>query len=194
MHTRRLASFLLGGWIAGSFFVIFIAIQNFQGIDQLLETRLEPLAKLLDKVGRDNARALLRHQAAQLNDHLFQRWEQIQIVLGMVLIGCLIFATHRRMMPILLASLMLAMVVFLEIAISPEIAWLGRGIEFLAPAAAADQGRRLHAMQQIYGATEAAKLIVGGILAAYLFVFRVGPRSRKEVHPVDHADHSHVDG
>ncbi len=198
MHTRRLASFLLGGWMVGSLIVIFVAIHNDTGIDRLLETQVEPAAKLLDQVGRSNARALLRHQAGQLNERVLLRWEQVQIALGLALTGSLVFATHRRLMPILLASLMLVMVVFLHLAISPEIGWLERDIDFLPAGTLAAQVRRLSAMQVVYAATEAAKLVVGGLLAAYLFVFRGRgarlARTLQEVDAVDDPDHSHVDG
>jgi hypothetical protein len=93
-----------------------------------------------------------------------------------------------------LCGLMLALVLFEHFAITPELAYRGRATDFPPGSAVFGAQARVWALGQVYAGLEAVKLVVGGILASYLFVFRTRRRVRKEAGVVDRADHSRVDG
>lgn len=192
MHTRRLAAFLLGGWFAGSLLMVFVATQNFRNVDRVLEAPPPAARTMIDSLGHDPARRLLRYLASESNRFYFRNWERAQIALGLGLGMSLLFATERRLIPILLAGSMLAIAAFQYVALTPEITYLGKLLDF--PAEPVDsQWRRFWMMHNVYSVMEVTKMGMGMGLAAYLFWFRPRRRSRTEVNSVDHADHRHVD-
>jgi len=190
VHTRRIATFLLGAWISCSLFMAFIAIQNLRSPGAVMSAPIEPAAKLIQSFGQDQAGLLLRHLAAEQNRHYFYLWEQAQILLGLALGGCLILATQRRIFPMVLCGVMLALVLFQHITVTPELAYRGRETDFPPGNAVFGAQARVWALHQVYVGAEAVKLVIGGVLASYLFVFRTRRRSRKEAAAVNHADHS----
>jgi hypothetical protein len=75
---------------------------------------------------------------------------------------------------------MLVLVLFQHGALSPEIAYRGREADFPPGSTSIGTVTRLLALQQVYFGVEVVKLIAGGVLASYLFVFRTQRRSRKD--------------
>jgi hypothetical protein len=72
------------------------------------------------------------------------------------------------------------LVLFQHSALSPEIAYRGREADFPPGSLNIGTNLRLLALQQTYFGVEVVKLIAGGVLASYLFVFRTQRRSRKD--------------
>jgi hypothetical protein len=122
-------------------------------------------------------------------------WEQTQIVLGIVLGGCLYFATQKRLLSLVLCGIMLTLVLFQFWAITPEMAYRGRETDFPSGTTTSAVMVRTLLLYQMLVASEGLKIVVGGVLASYLFAFRTSRKrsSRHEVQAIDHADHSHVD-
>jgi hypothetical protein len=118
-------------------------------------------------------------------------WQQLQILVGAVLGVCLFLATQRRTFPLILCGMMFGMVLF-ELRLTPELTYLGRETDFPPGMNSVGLVQRLWALEQVYGGVEIVKLLAGGILASYLFVFRTSRRSRKDVNAVNHPDHSHI--
>jgi hypothetical protein len=194
MHTRRLATFLLGGWIGCSLLMDFLTLENLHTPGMVLATATAPAAKLLGLLSNDDANLILRYQAAEMNRHNAYTWELVEIALALALLACLFLGTQRRKLPLLLCLLMLVALAFQHFAISPELAYRGRDTDFPPGNTAFGPQSGLLGMEQIYGGVEALKLLLGGVLASYLFVFRSGSRIRKKVDAIDYPDHSHVDG
>ncbi|HYL38069.1 MAG TPA: hypothetical protein VEV17_19285 [Bryobacteraceae bacterium] len=176
MHSARTAAFLLGAWIMGSLFMIFVATQNFATADRLASS------------GNETARALLRAMAGQENQLFFVNWERAQLLLALALTGFLLFGMATR----LLASLSGVLVIlgaYQHFQVTPQMIALTAQLNAAAPA---NQFARLHA---IYGVLEVVKLLIA--LALALLVL---PRWRRrapaqiDVQPVDYAHHGHVDG
>lgn len=148
---------------------------------------------MINALGSDKASLLMRHAAAEETRSALAVWERVEIALGLVLGGCLYLATQKRVLPIVLCGAMLVLVLFQHFGVGPELAYSGRETDFPPGNALVGSTERLRALQAVYYGTELIKLVAGGILASYLFVFRSSRRSsRKEIHTVDHADHSHV--
>src|ERR1700730_11587521 len=107
MKVRYLAGWLAGGWIAGSLFMILVATQNFRSVDRLLADP-RGAAGQIGKLGRDEARALLRFQVSEQNRWYFESWEKIQLALGLTLLaltfrqGRLLFSLAVAMFALLL--------------------------------------------------------------------------------------------
>jgi hypothetical protein len=193
VHTRRIASFILGAWVAGSLFMLFISIQNARSANALLLSPLPEAAKIMDDAGRDRAALLLRHAAAEETRSALFAWEKVQIPLAIALGGFLFLGTQKRIFPLVLCGAMFALVVFQHLGISTELAYLGRETDFPPGDALIGPQKRMIALEEVYYAAEAIKLVAAGILASFLFVFRAR-RARKEIVTLDPADSRAVNG
>lgn len=193
MHTRRIATFFLGAWLAGSLIMLFLSVQDLRMASTVTRSPVPQAKKLLDKLGPDDANLLLRYASAEdVRSTLFD-WERFEIGLAIVLIGCLYLATQKRVLPIMLCTGMLVLVLFQHFGIASELAYRGRETDFPPGNTQVGPIERLRALQAIYYGVEVIKLVAGGILASYLFVFRSARRSnRKEVHSINHSDDRHV--
>jgi len=170
--------------------MMFISLQNLRSPAMVMNSSLAPVTKMVQTFGQDQTLLLLRHFAAEQIRHYTSLWVEFQILIGFVLGGCLFLATQRRIFPLILCGVMLAVVLF-ELRLMPELTYLGRETDFPPGNTAIGQVERLWALQQVYGGVEIVKLLAGGILGSYLFVFRT-QRRRKDVHAIDHADDRHI--
>src|SRR5688572_27965761 len=80
---ERLAMFALGVWLAGTILVSVVAAQNFYTIERLLaESPNASFMSLVERIGRSEARDLLRYLSSELNRLYFQMWNVTQFVIG----------------------------------------------------------------------------------------------------------------
>ena len=191
MHTRRIATFLLGVWIGCSLLMDFLSLQNPHAASLVIANATAPAGKRLRMLSEEDATLLMRYQAAEMNRHYAYDWELMQIALALALGACAFLGTQKRIVPLALCGAMLAIVALQHIAITPELAYRGRDADFPPGSNTFATLSRLWTMQQISGVTEGLKLVLGGILASYLFVFRSG--RRKKVRVDETADRSHVE-
>ncbi len=192
MHHGRVASFLLGAWLAGSVLMWGIASQSLGVVDEAMSSPPAGAGKLIQAIGSDNARALLRYSAGEQNRFLFEWWEFVEMGLAVALILTLVLGLKSRLLAGLTTG-MLLLVLFAHFRVTVELAWLGRSIEFVHTAGEAlerDQFWRLHT---VYAAIEAVKLLLGAAVGILLFTMRRRRAAvRKEINVVDHANHGHV--
>ena len=195
MHTRRIATFLLGAWITGCILVPLIVMYNFRSVDRLIESpSAEKAGYIIQGIGKQDARNLLRFWVSDLNLNYFWAWEWSQMALAPVLILMLVFATTRRTFPILLALVMLALTAFSHFYISAEIVYQSQGVDFLSAEAAAPRRARIDRLHVVYRSLELVKLGAGLMLAVSLFTMRTTRKRVTEVDRINHADDSHIDG
>ena len=186
MHTRRIAAFILGAWIAGSVFMFFIGLQNTRSVNALLNSPLPQVTKIINASGKDQAALLLRHAAGEETRAALYAWERAQFPIAIALGGFLFLGTQRRIFPLVLCGAMFVLVAFQHLGVSTELAYLGRETDFPPGNALIGPRTRLLALEEVYYAAEVIKLAAAGILSSYLFVFRTH-RSRKEIHSFDQA-------
>lgn len=192
MHTRRLVAFLLGAWMFGTGFMTYVAIHNLRNADQSAVVESEQAPLVLRALGPENTRLLLRHQASLLNREYFERWEQTEIFLGIVIVFWLVFATQRRWLPVALGVMALVLAGWLHFVISPEINFIAKAIDFMGPLEGESQRQRIWALHQVYAVGTLVKLMLCGILTAYLLWFRARKVTRKRViSELDASDDTH---
>jgi hypothetical protein len=179
-YLARLAFWLIGGWIAGSLFMILVATQNFRSVDRLLADP-RSAAEQIGKMGSDEARTLLRFQVSEQNRWYFETWEKIQLALGLALLA-LTFRQGRFLF--WLAATMFALLLVERFYITPEIVRIGRLIDF---APQAPERHTFWMFHGTYSAVELTKLALGFLLSGRLIFF-----SRK-LDVVDESDHRHID-
>ena len=171
MHNQRIASFLLGAWIMGSLFMIYVATQNFQMADSLSTT---------------GGHAILREMAGRLNQLFFVKWELAELALG-IAIAALAWFGMRSLLTSALAAVPLALVAVQHFFVTPRMLTLSAQLD---TAALANEFGRLHAM---YGISEVVKLVLLFALAAILLPAWRRRSTSVQVDAVDYAHHSHVD-
>jgi hypothetical protein len=161
MKIRYFACWLLGGWIAGSLFMILVATQNFRSVDRLLSAP-EGAAAQIEKLGHDEARTFLRYQVSEQNRWYFETWEKIQLGLGVALLAVTV---RQGRIALALAAAMFALLVAQRFWITPEIVRLGRLIDFVPQAPERAMFWMFHG---VYSAVELAKLAIGLFLSGRL--------------------------
>lgn len=194
MHTRRIATFLLGVWIGCSLFMDFLSLQNLRAAEWLISGASQPAAKRLKMLTQEDANLLMRYEGAEMNRRYTASWETVEIALGLALGVFTFMGTQKRWFPLVLCVIMLAAVIFQMIAISPELAFRGRETDFPPGNTTFGAQASVWSVQQMFGIVEAVKLLLGGVLLSYLFVFRSGRRIRTRLDAVERPHHSHVEG
>jgi hypothetical protein len=172
MHFRRLACFLLGGWLAGGIFMATVATQNFRSVDRLLAKPSAAASQQVDKLGRDSARMLLRYQAAEQNRSYFETWGIVEIVIGLVLLLTLLFGSAEKKFTLLLALLMLLIAVLQRFVLTPEIVILGRIIDFVPATQPSPERSSFWVMHATYSSVEVLKWGLAFVLTAKLLFRR----------------------
>jgi len=193
MHTRRMATFFLGAWVAGCVFMAVVSVLSLRAPNLVLDVPHPAVNQMQKTLGRDSLALLLRHSASEFSRFLLHRWELAQVLIGVALGVCLFLGTQRRVFPLLLCGIMLAMVLF-QYGVTGELMYRGKETDFPPGSNEIGPTTRYLLLQQVYIGAEIMKLIAASILASFLFVFRAGRRRGKEIHAIDHADHSHIDG
>jgi hypothetical protein len=131
VHFRRLACLLLGAWLAGGVLVDTVVIENFRSVDRLLSRPAAPAATLIAKLGPAPARMLLRHEVSEQNRWNFETWGLVSAACGVMLIMLLLFASTESKSTLLLALLMFLVAVLQRFALTPEMVFLGRIIDWI---------------------------------------------------------------
>jgi hypothetical protein len=175
MH-HRIAAFLLGAWILGSLFMMFVATQNFRTVDRVLTSAPPQAEQMIQALGQDRARNLLRYLAGEENQLFFNSWEAAQLILGAALAGVLFFGAHNKLLAGLAAGLLI-LTAFQHFQVTPEMIALSRSID--VQSTPPNQFWRLHA---IYGGIEVLKLLLALATAGILLPnWRARSRSSVEI-------------
>jgi hypothetical protein len=178
MHSRRIAAFLLGAWLAGSLIALLACLNNAGSVDEAMGASDTTARQVIARAERDGARMLLRSLTAVENARLLSGWELAQAPIGVLLTIVLLVERPTRIL-VALPLVMLLLVGFEHVLVQPEIAWLSQAVSFLPDAEGGAQRTRLDNLQRIYVFVEALKLLLGVALAALLFVMRTGRRGSR---------------
>lgn len=166
---------ILGAWLGGSILVGTAAGYNFAGFDDLFERnpRLAERAGFRPEDPEAKKASLLWVHSSELNRVMFESWNLIQLVLGVLAIA---LALSTRAGWIITAALCLAvaLISYAQLFLSPELVDLGRRLDFVPrnpPPAELAPFRQLHGR---YFALEALRFLLV-VLAAVLLAFRPFP-------------------
>src|SRR5579864_5062022 len=127
---KRISAFLLGAWIMGSLFMVFVAIQNFQ---------------MADRLGNPDTHGVLRDMAGRLNQVFFVNWERVELALAIALTAILIVGVRSRVQASLSGALLI-LVAIQHFGVTPQMLSLSAHLD---NAATADQFGKLHALYGI---------------------------------------------
>ena len=171
MHSRRLACLFLGIWLGGCLLMALIVIQNGKQADRVLD-QAGDTARIELKAYGPNVRSLLHYQAAEQSRWYLTNWTLAQVGLGTAFLLVMLFGSHESGFVLIGILAMVLLSALQRFFVVPEWAVLGRLLDF-APArqTVADHSKYL-VMQTAYFGAEAAKCVLGFVLAASMIFSR----------------------
>lgn len=187
MDSRRFTTFLLGIWLGCSLFMTALAIVNFKIVEQLLERPTIPAAaKQFQSMGYTQARLMMRHQAGEVNRYFFETWGWTQAVLGLAVLGLLVFEVRSRWLRWMLglAGGMLILVLVNQLAVTPTIVGLGRILDFNGPDKLSAERARFWNFHSAYTTLEVVKMLLGVALLVLMSI-QQGRRRRTGLDTLD---------
>jgi len=150
----------------------WVATENFRSVDRLLDSA-NPVASLeFRTLGPQASRLLLRYAASEQNRYLFENWEIVQIMLGILFFLFLLFGTHEDKLPIIVSLILLIITAGQRLFVTPELIAIGRSIDFIPPDAQSGARTKFMLLHRGYEVMELFKWIVLLALAARLIVAR----------------------
>jgi len=169
IRYRRLSALLLGIWLGAGILTDVAVTQNFQTVDQFLQSPGNVNTSIrLNAIGRDRERVLLRRNAAEENNRIFENWERVQIGLGALFFMLLLFGERPTILMLGLCLAMFAIVVAERFLLTPRIIDLGRAIDDLP---AADPAvKKFRVLHGFYSGLDILKLLLGLGLAVRLTI------------------------
>ena len=167
LQYRRLAAILLGIWLGAGIFVDIAVTQNFQTVDRFLAAPGSAATSIeLNRIGKPVEREILRRNAGEENNFLFENWERAEIVLGVALLATLFFGERPNTLMLLAALAMWLIVGVQHFFLSPEVAEMGRKMADVPGDAALT--KRFWTFHGVYSGSEILKLLVGFTLSVRL--------------------------
>lgn len=160
MHTRRLLTLLLGFWLAGTLFSALIATGNFQIAEQISAHPPAEAQKWFETLGSENARLLLRHQAAEANRQVFEVWGRTDIAL-LIAIGIVLIVARARRLILVLTLVMLIAGIAATFLLTPQMVGIGRGLDFIPTTAPSPERARFGSLHGMYAGISLVRLLIG---------------------------------
>jgi hypothetical protein len=156
-----------------------VATQNFRSVDRLLAKPAPGAAQQLEKLGRGDARVLLRHQVSEQNRWYFETWGVAEVSIGAALLLVLIFGSTEKNLSLLFALLMLLIAIVQRFALTPQIVVLGRIIDWIPVDQPSPERSRFWMLHNAFVGLELLNWALGFLLTAKL-LFRSRRRSKDE--------------
>ncbi|MDP9170549.1 MAG: hypothetical protein M3N54_08035 [Acidobacteriota bacterium] len=171
IQYRRLSALLLGAWLGAGVFADVAVTQNFQTVDRFLDRPGSvSSSRELNSIGRARERLILRRNAGEENNAIFENWERVELVAGIGLFFILLFGS-RPSKPMLAGALLMVLIVAVQhFLLSPAVTDLGRQIADLP--AENPLNAKFWTYHGIYSGAEILKLVVGAVLAVRLSIRR----------------------
>ncbi|HVW86313.1 MAG TPA: hypothetical protein VHB50_16615 [Bryobacteraceae bacterium] len=167
IQYRRLAALLLGTWLGAGIFADIAVTQNFQTVDRFLATPGSATTTVeLNQIGRARERVILRRNAGEENNFLFENWEWAELILGGALTAVLLFGERPNKWMLAAAGAMFLIVAVQRFWLTPEVTDLGRQIADLSPKDPLNA--KFWTLHGIYSGIEILKLVIGAALAIRL--------------------------
>ena len=153
-----------------------LALDSLHSVERLL-ARPNPVARLeVKELGPAQAQLLLQYAAAEQARSYEETWEIVQIILGTFFFFFLLFGTTENKFSLLLALLMIVVVLGERLLLTPELASIGRSIDF-TPDVPSGNHTQIQVLRAVYFALEALKWGLGALLGAFLILQHRAPRS-----------------
>jgi len=191
MNLRQLLVPILGAWIGAIALLLVIELGSASMTSHILERPHEKAAKLFEALGSKATNQLVQYEAAELRIRQRDLWLRVEAVAGVVVFFGLLFATDAGTGALVLA-LVLAVVTLLQLfGLYPHLMGFTRAMAF--DSRDVSLGKDLLFLHGVNMAVEGLKVVLAaGVILSIGSRRRRRKQFREEVHPINNADHSHV--
>lgn len=180
MHVRRLTTLIAGVWLGLTLAMLFVATENFRGVDRLLDAPAKEASTVMQKLPAGTPRQLLRYHASEMNRYFFDWYGIAQICLGAILLVNLLFATNGNKVALCMAGALIVVAIVERIFLFPEITYLGRMLDFVPREIESPARSRFWSFHKYFSGAEVAKLILLGVVLGKMLVRRETRRRTSE--------------
>lgn len=181
MHATRIVTFLLGAWIIGALFVDSMVYMNLRMPEEAISGAPPAADGILKSYVPEQAPMLLHYYAGETNRLFLDRWEMVEIALGLILLPVVYTATDHKPIPLGLAGLLLILALVEYVFVNPELSFRTREIAFPPGKGNVLMEARLAQMWGVYAGTEGVALVIGAALAAYVASYKSRRRAPQVV-------------
>jgi hypothetical protein len=192
MHYRRIVALWIGLWMGGGLLMAWYGAYSFASVSGVMNGTNPIFAVQTRPLGRAGTRTVLRYEIAEQNRYLFENWEYIQLVLGVLFFSYLLFGTLEGKVSLVLSLTLLVLTGIERFGISPVLGSIGKSLDYLPADVAAGERARFWLMHSAYVGCEAMKLGVGLVLLALVLRRRRSVDPVNQLDMVDKANHRHV--
>jgi len=154
-----------------------VATQNFRSVDRLLAKPAPPAAEQLEKLGPAAARVLLRHQVSEQNRWYFETWGLAETLMAAAVLVILLFGSTEKNFTLLICLLMLLIAILQRFALTPQIVFLGRIVDWVPVDQPSPERSRFWMLHRAFVGLELLNWLLGFFLTAKL-LFRSRRRGK----------------
>ena len=174
MHFRRIASFVLGAWVVGSLFALYVSSSTSSTTERILAMPPPEIGKMMTLSNAEQMKGVLGYYGAEQVRSCLRDWGLLQLLIGPLMLFLLVRASHVNRLMLGVCGAMFILAIFSSFVLWPEVGYLGPGLHF-SPGWSANRVRYL-ALHLTYTILEALKIALGLGLAMYLFTYKTHPR------------------
>ncbi|HET7842341.1 MAG TPA: DUF4149 domain-containing protein [Terriglobia bacterium] len=169
-RIQALAIAILSVWLGWTLFMWFLAGRSFRTADRVLTNSNPQVADAARPLAAEKERELLRHVASEINRTIFGAYGWAQVVLGAVLLVLFLKQMPRDNLSLVLAVTMLGLVLVLTLAVTPQIASLGRSLDFVPRTPPPPEFKRFWMLHGAFTGLDGFKLLAGLFLLGRLIL------------------------
>ncbi len=195
MKSRGFSCLVLGIWLACGMAVFFAGVDNSRNVERMVRDPNAGAALRMQKLGERDSILLLRFAADKENRRLAEVWANVQFGLSFIFFFYLLFATGENK-AVLAGGLALVVIVAIQrFFVIPEVAGLGKLLDFIPDSDPSTYRGRYHAMRMTYLCMEIVKWVMQGMLAAYFCARtrRISRNAGNQLNVVNKTDYGHID-
>jgi hypothetical protein len=166
LHYRRVASLIIGAWIAGSV-LIGLAARQFRDVEHVFHAPAPEHHEVIASLQQEPLRQVLLYHVWEKSRTIMYWWGGVQFLIGPLLIWTLLLSMRVNRLIIGAVAAMLIIAGFNQFIIGPEMTYAGRALAF------GDGGRgRYLILNSLLIGFEILKILMGLMVAWYLFTYR----------------------
>ena len=166
--------------------------RSFGTVDYIMNQSNPAFVMQTQPLGPAVTRLVLRYEVAEQNRWLTRSWETMQILLGCLFFGYLLFGTQEGKFSLIVMLLMLFLTLVQQFLLSPELGLLGRALDYIPRDMANQERAKFWLIHNSYLAIEAVKLGLGIILGAIVMSRHRSVDPLNQFNMIDKANHRHV--
>lgn len=177
MLTRRIATFILGAWLGCALLMGTLVLSATGSAAESLQDIGVGGDVIVEQIGPAAAEDLMQYQSWEQLRRQWRTWEEAQFLLAGFLVVCFLFSSNGRIVSLLLTGAMVAVLIFQYFGVFADLQQRSRTADFAEAGSSAPSDAV--SLVEFYGGLEAVKILLGGVLASYLFAQTTSSRKSR---------------